>query len=77
VVFTFNLRNNSWETISDKVSDVIMDEHTLIVTSDGLIVIGGMTAGPRVVANVTVLPKAPPSQKQATTEQKQPPVDHK
>lgn len=55
-VFAFNLRNKTWEPISDKA--LIMDEHTLIPTSDGLIVIGGMTSGPKVVANVTVLPKA-------------------
>jgi N-acetylneuraminic acid mutarotase len=57
-VFAFNLRNNGWEMISDKVANPTMDHHALIVTGDGLLIIGGMAAGPKVVANTAVLPKA-------------------
>jgi N-acetylneuraminic acid mutarotase len=58
-VFAYDLRKNAWETISEKVATPTMDHRGLIATPDGLIVIGGMTSGPKVIANTTLLPKAP------------------
>ena len=57
MVFAFDLRSNAWQTIQENVQRPSMDHRGLIVTSDGLIVIGGMTSGQKVVANVRVLPK--------------------
>lgn len=61
--FAYNLRSNSWETISEKVANPTMDHRGLIATGDGLIVLGGMAAGPKVVADTVVLPKAASAQK--------------
>ena len=57
VVFAYNLRSNSWETIEQKVPNPTMDHRGLIVTSDGLVVIGGMASGPTVVTNTVALAK--------------------
>jgi len=57
VVFAYNLRNNAWETIQPNATNPTMDHHGLTATSDGLIVVGGMAAGPKVIANTVVLPK--------------------
>jgi N-acetylneuraminic acid mutarotase len=56
VVFDFNLRSNSWETIPTN-APATMDHRGLIVTSDGLMIIGGMGKEQKVSAAVTVLPK--------------------
>ena len=57
VVFAYNLRSNSWETIQQNIANPTMDHRGLIVTSDGLIVVGGMASGPKVVTNTVVLAK--------------------
>jgi N-acetylneuraminic acid mutarotase len=57
VIFAYNLRSNAWETIEENAPNPTMDHHGLAVTSDGLIVVGGMAAGQKVVATVEVLPK--------------------
>jgi N-acetylneuraminic acid mutarotase len=57
VVFDFNLRSNSWETIPVKDAPARMDHHGLVVTSDGLIVVGGMGKEQKVSAGVSMLPK--------------------
>jgi hypothetical protein len=56
-VFDFNLRSNSWETIPVKDAPARMDHHGLVVTSDGLIVVGGMGKEQKVSAGVSMLPK--------------------
>lgn len=58
-VFAYDLRGNKWQIISDKLPNPTMDHRALVATPDGLIVIGGMLAGPKVTANTTVLPKGP------------------
>jgi N-acetylneuraminic acid mutarotase len=58
VVFAFNLRSGKWETIQESAPNPSMDHRGLIVTSDNLLVIGGMTGGQKVVATVRALPKA-------------------
>jgi N-acetylneuraminic acid mutarotase len=62
-VFAFNFRTNSWETISNNLPNPTMDHHGLIAKGDGLIIVGGMAAGPKVVADAVRLPKAPSERK--------------
>jgi len=57
MLFSFNLHTGKWETISENISNPVMDESSLIVTSEGLLVVGGMEKGQQVTARVTVLPK--------------------
>jgi len=57
VVFSFNLKSNSWETIQANAPNPTMDHRGLVVTADALIVVGGMAKGPRVVGTVAILPK--------------------
>jgi N-acetylneuraminic acid mutarotase len=57
VVFAYNLRTNAWEVIEENDSHATMDHRGLAVTSDGLIVVGGMGAGQKVLATAEMLPK--------------------
>lgn len=56
-VFAFNLRSGKWETITDNLANPTMDQRGVLVTSAGLILLGGMNAKGAVSAAVTVLPK--------------------
>jgi N-acetylneuraminic acid mutarotase len=56
-VFDFNVRSNAWETIPVKDAAPGMDHRGLVVTSDGLIVVGGMGKDQKVSAAVSLLPK--------------------
>lgn len=58
VVFAFNLKSNSWEMIQENNQNPTMDHHGLIVTPEGLIVVGGMGKGQKVVGTAAILPKA-------------------
>jgi N-acetylneuraminic acid mutarotase len=55
VIFALNLKNEAWETIKENNPKPTMDHHGLIVTVDGLVVIGGMAGGQKVVGTVEVL----------------------
>ena len=55
VVFALNLRNGSWETITANNPKPTMDHRGLIATSDGLIVVGGMAPGQKVVGTTEIL----------------------
>lgn len=61
IIFAFNVRSGGWETIRENAQnstqDQKMDEHSLVVTSNGLIVAGGMAAGQKVTDTTAVLPK--------------------
>ncbi|HEX6803664.1 MAG TPA: hypothetical protein VF133_08310 [Terriglobales bacterium] len=57
VVFAYNFRSNAWEVIQENAPNPTMDHRGLAVTSDGLIVVGGMGAGQKVLATVEMLPK--------------------
>lgn len=59
VTFDFNLRTKKWETINDNTPDPTMDHRGLLVTHEGLVLIGGMEKGQNVTARVTLLPKEP------------------
>jgi N-acetylneuraminic acid mutarotase len=58
VTFAYNLKSNSWETIQENAPNPSMDHHGLAVGSDGLIVVGGMVSGQKVVPIVELLPKS-------------------
>jgi N-acetylneuraminic acid mutarotase len=57
VIFTLNLKNGSWQTVKENNPNPTMDHRGLIVTADGLVVIGGMAAGQKVVGTAAILPK--------------------
>lgn len=56
-VFAYDLRANKWEMISSQVAQPTMDHRALVAAPDGLIMVGGMAVGPKVIANTVVLPK--------------------
>jgi N-acetylneuraminic acid mutarotase len=58
VVFAFSLKSNAWETIQENSPNPTMDHRGLIVTSDGLVVVGGMAKDQKVVVTTEVLPRA-------------------
>ena len=57
VTFDFNLHTGKWETINENTPDPTMDHRGLLVTPEGLVIIGGMEKGQRVTARVALLPK--------------------
>ena len=57
VIFAFNVKANSWETIQENSPNPTMDHRGLVVTSDGLVVIGGMAKEQKVVGTAAILPK--------------------
>jgi N-acetylneuraminic acid mutarotase len=59
VTFAFNLRNGKWETLNDNTPDATMDHRGLLVTPEGLVIIGGMEKGQQVTGRIEVLPKTP------------------
>jgi N-acetylneuraminic acid mutarotase len=56
-VFAYNLKSRAWETITVANPNPTMDEHALIVSSEGLIVVGGIGKDQQVERSVRVLPK--------------------
>jgi N-acetylneuraminic acid mutarotase len=59
VTFDFNLHSGKWETINDNTPDPTMDHRGLLVTHEGLVLIGGMEKGQKVTARVVLLSKEP------------------
>jgi len=57
VLFDYNFKSNSWETIPVKDFAPTMDLRGLAVTSDGLIIVGGMRKNQKVTGAVLLLPK--------------------
>jgi N-acetylneuraminic acid mutarotase len=57
VTFDFNLRTGKWETIDENTPDPTMDHRGLLVTPEGLVLIGGMEKGQKVTARVVLLSK--------------------
>jgi N-acetylneuraminic acid mutarotase len=57
VTFDFNLRTGKWETIDENTSDPTMDHRGLLVTHEGLVLIGGMEKGQKVTDEVRLLSK--------------------
>jgi len=59
VSFAFNLRSSKWETIDENIPNPTMDHRGLLVTREGLVIIGGMEKGQQVTAKIVVLSKEP------------------
>jgi len=59
VTFAYNLRSGKWEMLNDNTPNPTMDHRGLLVTPEGLVVIGGMEKGQDVTANIAVLSKEP------------------
>jgi N-acetylneuraminic acid mutarotase len=57
VTFDFNLRSGKWETIDENTADPTMDHRGLLVTPEGLVLIGGMEKGQKVSGVVALLSK--------------------
>lgn len=57
MTFDFNLHTGKWETIDENTPDPTMDHRGLLVTHEGLVLIGGMKKGQKVTDEVTLLPK--------------------
>lgn len=60
VTFDYDLHEKKWEVINQNTPHPLMDAHTLIVTPDGLLLLGGMEAGQKVTAQVTFIKKQTP-----------------
>jgi N-acetylneuraminic acid mutarotase len=61
VTFDFNLHTGKWETINENTPEPTMDHRGLLVTTEGLVIIGGMEKDQKVTARVAVLSKKPQS----------------
>jgi N-acetylneuraminic acid mutarotase len=59
VTFDFNLHTGKWETINENSPNPTMDHRGLLVTPEGLVLIGGMEKGQKVTDVVTLLSKQP------------------
>ncbi|SRR5579871_165974 len=57
MTFAYDLKHSQWETINDDTPDPTMDHRGLIVTSQGLVLIGGMEKGQQVTGKVVVVGK--------------------
>jgi N-acetylneuraminic acid mutarotase len=57
VVFDYNVKRSEWETITDKAQNPTMDHRGMAVTSDALIIVGGMGKDQKVQAGVQSLSK--------------------
>ncbi len=58
VTFAFNVRNEKWETLNANTPHPTMDHRGLLVTPEGLVIIGGMEKGQQVTGAIEVLPKS-------------------
>ena len=56
--FAWNLKTSKWETIDEKTPNPSMDSRGLLVTSMGLVRVGGMEAGQKVSARVSAIPRS-------------------
>jgi len=55
VTFAFNIRTGNWETVNENTPQPTMDHRGLVVTPEGLVIVGGMEEGQRVTARVQVI----------------------
>lgn len=58
MTFAYNVKSSAWETIQQNAPTPSMDHRGMAVSSDGLIIVGGMVSGQKVVATVELLPKS-------------------
>src|SRR5260221_5187251 len=57
VVFDYNVKRDAWETIAENDPAPTMDHQGMAVTSDGLVIAGGMGKGQKVESRVRLLKK--------------------
>jgi len=57
VTFAFDVHANKWETLNDNTPNPTMDHRGLLVTHEGLVILGGMEKGQQVTARVLLLSK--------------------
>lgn len=55
--FALNLKTKAWEVINPNVPHVTMDNHVLIPTEQGLVLIGGTEADGKVTRSMRVVPR--------------------
>ncbi|HVO59665.1 MAG TPA: hypothetical protein VMT53_01950 [Terriglobales bacterium] len=57
VTFAFDLKSGKWETLSEQTPEPTLGNRALLVTSQGLLRIGGIDSGGKVTANVITIPR--------------------
>jgi N-acetylneuraminic acid mutarotase len=57
MTFAWNLKTSKWEIINDKTPNPALGTRTLLVTSRGLVRIGGIEAGQKVTGELTAIPR--------------------
>jgi len=55
--FAYNLRSEKWELLNDNTPNPTMDHRGLLVTGEGLVILGGMEKGQQVTGRIVLLPK--------------------
>jgi len=57
VTFAFDVSGAKWETLNENTDNPTMDHRGLLLSHDGLVVVGGMEKGQQVTAKVQVIPR--------------------
>jgi N-acetylneuraminic acid mutarotase len=57
VAFAYDVRAGQWETVTDDMSNPTMDHRGLLVTKEGLVLLGGMEKEQKVTDAVKVIPR--------------------
>ncbi|HEY1801193.1 MAG TPA: kelch repeat-containing protein [Terriglobales bacterium] len=55
--FALNLKSKAWEVVNPNVPQVTMDNHVLIPTEQGLVLIGGTEADGKVTRSTRIIPR--------------------
>jgi N-acetylneuraminic acid mutarotase len=59
VTFAFDLRSGKWEVVSDNTPNPTMYNRGLLVSAEGLVLVGGLGKGQEATSQVPVLPDEP------------------
>jgi len=59
MTFAFNLRSSQWEVFNENTPNPTTNNRGLLITEEGLVMVGGMGKDQQPTARVTVLPLAP------------------
>jgi hypothetical protein len=59
MTFAFNLRTSQWEVFEENTPNPTTNNRGLLITDEGLVMIGGMGKDQQPTARVMVLPLAP------------------
>lgn len=66
--YAFNMKSKAWEMISTHVPHPTMENHTIITSEQGLVIIGGTEADGKVSARMRIVEKTPTGEKAASAE---------